>query len=79
MKNEKKQTAVGYLEKTVNAMIKNGGDSDLLAVLWHIQQAKEMEKNQIKSIFCDGLICGIENPKVTPKQYYNQIWEGGEK
>jgi hypothetical protein len=44
-----------------------------------LQQAKEMEKNQIKSIFCDGLICGIENPKVTPKQYYKQIWEGGEK
>jgi hypothetical protein len=44
-----------------------------------LEQAKEMEENQIKSIFCDGLICGIENPKVTPKQYYKQIWEGGEK
>jgi hypothetical protein len=38
-----------------------------------------MEKNQIKSIFCDGLICGIQNPKVKPEQYYKQIWGGGEK
>jgi hypothetical protein len=44
-----------------------------------LEQAKAMEKNQIKSIFCDGLICGIQNPKVKPEQYYKQIWEGGEK
>jgi hypothetical protein len=75
MKNEKKETAVDWL-------IQNhfGGIENCTPDFRHkIEQAKEMEKNQIKSIFCDGLICGIENPKVTPKQYYKQIWEGGEQ
>jgi hypothetical protein len=74
MKNEKKETAVEWL---YNELL----NSEPNILEWNklLQQAKEMEKNQIKSIFCDGLICGIENPKVTPKQYYKQIWEGGEK
>jgi hypothetical protein len=73
MKNEKKETAVEWL---YNELL----NSEPNILEWNklLQQAKEMEKNQIKSIFCDGLICGIENPKVTPKQYYKQIWEGGE-
>ena len=75
MTNEKRQTAVEWLiEKHF------GGIENCTPDFRHkIEQAKEMEKNQIKSIFCDGLICGIENPKVTPKQYYKQIWEGGEQ
>jgi hypothetical protein len=43
-----KQTAVEWLKVTVKAMIENGGDADLHAVLWHIEQAKEMEKVQNK-------------------------------
>ena len=43
---EKKLTAVEWLETKVNGMIENGGDADLLAVIEHIQQAKEMEKEQ---------------------------------
>jgi hypothetical protein len=74
MKNEKKETAVEWL---YNELL----NSEPNILEWNklLQQAKEMEKNQIKSIFCDGLICGIENPKVKPEQYYKQIWEGGEK
>ena len=45
-KMEKKLTAVEFLETKVNGMIENGGDADLLAVIEHIQQAKEMEKEQ---------------------------------
>jgi regulator of RNase E activity RraB len=44
---EKKLTAVEWLESIVNGMIENGGDYELLAVIEHIQQAKEMEKKQI--------------------------------
>ena len=44
-----------------------------------LKKAKQIEKEQIESIFCDGLIFGIENTKVTPKQYYEQIWKGGEQ
>ena len=43
---ENKLTAVEFLETKVNGMIENGGDADLLAVIEHIQQAKEMEKEQ---------------------------------
>ena len=42
-----KQTAVEWLETKVNGMIENGVDADLLAVIEHIKQAKEMEKEQI--------------------------------
>jgi hypothetical protein len=42
-----KQTAVDWLKVTVKAMIENGGDADLHAVLWHIEQAKAMEKEQM--------------------------------
>jgi uncharacterized UBP type Zn finger protein len=74
MKNEKKETAVDWLFNQMFDPTYPAGEQ----MEW-LEQAKEMEENQIKSIFCDGLICGIENPKVTPKQYYKQIWEGGEK
>ena len=42
-----KQTPVEWLETKVNGMIENGVDADLLAVIEHIKQAKEMEKEQI--------------------------------
>ena len=44
----KKQTAVEWLEDTINQMIYNGGDlgEDEHALRQHIQQAKAMEKEQ---------------------------------
>ena len=74
MKNEKKETAVDWLFNQMFDPTYPAGEQ----IKW-LEQAKEMEKNQIQSIFCDGLICGIENPKVTPKQYYKQIWGGGDQ
>ena len=74
MKNEKKETAVDWLFNQMFDPTYPAGEQ----MEW-LEQAKAMEKNQIKSIFCDGLICGIQNPKVKPEQYYKQIWEGGEK
>ena len=74
MKNEKKETAVDWLFNQMFDPTYPAGEQ----MKW-LEQAKAMEKNQIKSIFCDGLICGIQNPKVKPEQYYKQIWEGGEK
>jgi hypothetical protein len=53
-----KQTAVDWLESIVDAMIQNGGDADLLAVIEHIQQAKEMEKEQIGYTKEDVLTAG---------------------
>jgi hypothetical protein len=69
-----KQTAVEWLESIVDAMIQNGGDADLLAVIEHIQQAKAMEKEQIIDAYdkgefnqgCDG----------DAEQYYNETYKG---
>jgi hypothetical protein len=49
-----KQTAVEWLKVTVKAMIENGEDADLYAVLWHIEQAKQMEKEQMIDWYATG-------------------------
>jgi hypothetical protein len=61
-----KQTAVEWLETKVNGMIENGGDADLLAVIEHIKQAKEMEKEQI--IFAHVSSCNTMNCNKTDKE-----------
>lgn len=48
-----KQTAVEWLKVTVKSMIENGEDADLYAVLWHIEQAKEMEREQMDKVAGD--------------------------
>ena len=84
MTNNKQQTSVEWLVEQLQKTrdwqrVINEVNQSSTSVRNVIEQAKQIEKNQIKSIFCDGLICGIQNPKVTPKQYYKQIWEGGDK
>jgi hypothetical protein len=79
--SNKKQTAVQWLEAKVDGMIKNGGDSDLLAVIEHIQQAKAIEKEQIIDAstigFADGLkymnneTQNFENAE----QYYKETYD----
>ena len=49
-----KQSSIEWLKSIVTAMIQNGGDADLLAVLEHIEQAKEMHKQEIGYTFSDG-------------------------
>ena len=48
-----KLTAVEWLENQINNMIKNGGDlgDDYPALLKHIEQAKQMEKEYIMGIW----------------------------
>ena len=72
--SKEKTTVVEWLESKVDAMIKNGGDADLLSVIEHIQKAKEMEKEQIidaanwdsKSISENGIRKG--------DKYYNETF-----
>jgi len=68
--NEPKQTAVGYIELKVKSMIENGGCEDLLPVLIHIEQAKEMERQQIIDAWIDG--------KET-KEFGYSIWDDAEQ
>jgi hypothetical protein len=72
-----KQTAVDWLKVTVKAMIENGGDADLHAVLWHIEQAKEMEKEQIKDAYKQGTC--HHGDGYTATEYYNETFNTNEK
>lgn len=38
------KSSIEWLEQMVDNMIMNGGDTDLLAVIEHIQQAKDLKQ-----------------------------------
>jgi len=65
-----KQTAVEWLKVTVKEMIENGGDADLYAVLWHIEQAKAMEKETHKQTYYQGLNSNFQDFE----QYYSKTF-----
>jgi transcriptional/translational regulatory protein YebC/TACO1 len=70
------QTAVEKLESTIQSMIEHGADlgEDYPALMVHIQQAKEMEKQQIESAWKRG---DGEHDKVADKlakQYYTETY-----
>ena len=70
--NDKQQTAVEWLEEQIEWYNK-----ELLFDLMHeIEKAKEMEKWQIKETASAYF---HENTKLTPTQYYEQTYGGGEK
>jgi hypothetical protein len=65
------------LKSKVKDMIANGGDSDLHAVLWHIEQAKAMHKEEIKSAFDVGGDSYYDlNVPSNSEQYYNETFGG---
>jgi hypothetical protein len=66
----------GYTPKQYAVLIMR---QDLKYSIREISERLGYSQSGVKSIFCDGLICGIENPKVKPEQYYKQIWGGCEK
>jgi len=77
-----KKTAVEWLKVTVKAMIENGGDADLHAVLWHIEQAKEMEKSQMIDAWSNGWLNDYqsdEDVKNSAEHYYNETFNTKEK
>jgi len=77
-----KQTAVEWLKVTVKSMIENGEDADLYAVLWHIEQAKEMEKQQIIDARVDGDTWSTAIKEMRTKYaelYYNETFNTNEE
>ena len=77
-----KKTAVEWLKVTVKAMIENGGDADLHAVLWHIEQTKEMEKAQMIDAWSNGWLNDYqsdEDVKNSAEHYYNETFNTKEK
>ena len=79
---EKKQSSIDWLESKINAMIQNGGDTDLLAVIEHIQQAKAMHKEEVQDAWINGtrgqMIApfGINRYKPDAEEYYNETFGG---
>lgn len=71
-----KQTAVHWLESIMNSMIEHGADfgEDYPALLQHIEQAKEIEKEQIMSAYGIGEARHTKDGKIellTAEEYYN--------
>ena len=58
--SKNKQSSVEWLQVIVKDMIANGGDSDLHAVLSHIEQAKAMHKDEIMDAFDKGCDIGCD-------------------
>ena len=77
-----KQTAVEFLVKELNEKAIFGGTIDRIVMNNIIEQAKEMEKQQIENAFYRGIQEGIERTiseslffKKTPEQYYNETFK----
>jgi hypothetical protein len=70
------QTSIEWLENKVKLMIEHNGCEDLLAVLQHIKQAKEMHKKEIinAAIWMPEHF-GTEFLSELGKQYYNQTFK----
>jgi predicted metal-dependent peptidase len=72
-----KQSSVEWLQAIVKDMIANGGDSDLHAVLSHIEQAKAMHKEEIENAFDIGVNSYYDlNSPSNWEQYYNETYGG---
>ncbi len=72
MKNNKQQTTVEWLEQ----QIKLRGITHYFSIRELIEQAKEMEKQQIRKAYCDGE--HYKDTKLTT-DYYNETYGGGEQ
>ena len=81
---ENKQTAVEFIEtelRKLNISIDSGIQVSVIRIL---EQAKEMEKEQMNAIFDKGYKCGIEDyidiqkgydgKSISFEQYYNEIY-----
>jgi hypothetical protein len=85
MENNKQQTAVEwYIEKLLDLDYEYAKGLITLGV-WSerknslIQKAKEMERQRIENAFNSGYNNGGLDTCLTPKQYYEQTYGGGEQ
>jgi len=67
------KTAVSWLEDMIIKMEQQG--ADLPPLMIHIQQAKEMEKQQIVEAYEDGYEDGYRHKRSRPQQYYNETFK----
>jgi hypothetical protein len=84
MTNKTKQTAVEfYLDKVFDiigdAILDKLSIEQINKIHDLSQQAKEMEKERIETAFNSGYNNGGLDTCLTPKQYYEQTYGGGEQ
>ena len=72
------KTVIHQLIETLDEMINNGGDPDLLAVKVHLENSLEAEKEQIWMAFNDGKVSAIVKNQRTPEEYYNITYKSEE-
>jgi fructose-specific component phosphotransferase system IIB-like protein len=72
-----KQTAVEYLVENLIKLgylhSKNYGQSKIVKKV--IEQAKEMEKNQIINTFKDAQVFKVMNDEIRAEQYFNKTYK----
>jgi hypothetical protein len=80
MKNQKKQTAVEWIEDSIQL------DMTIMEVLGLIRQAKEMEKDMIIETSKNSYITGyldnqakVDDSNNFPEEYYNETFNTKEK
>jgi hypothetical protein len=71
-KNLNKMTAVEFLAKQALNYLNDEQENDLIKV---IQQALEMEKQQIVKAYKDGVTCLPFDDKDVGEQYYNETYK----
>ena len=64
----KKQTAVDWLEDKIQS------DMTFMEILGLINQAKAMEKAQIREAYLDGIDNKFDNKCATSEEYYNETF-----
>jgi hypothetical protein len=77
MTNNKQQTAVDVAELAIK--LYPFSNSERNAFITGYNKAKEMEKERIENAFNSGYNNGGLDTCLTPKQYYNQTYGGGEQ
>jgi hypothetical protein len=75
MTNNKQQTAVEFIQEQLRKYVRYDNRSAVETFDKIFEQAKEMEKEQIKSAYFQGW--GSEMK--TSEQYYQQTYGGGEQ
>ena len=72
----KKQTAVEFAVEKLEQFIPSGNQLVINIIL---EQAKEMEREQIIKAFCEGYDHDGDNYDGAEISYYNRTYKGGDK
>jgi len=71
--NMEKQTAVEWLISKIE--VNSNPSLTQKEMIGYIEQAKEMEKQEIIDSYASGYIDGVAQNKITAEQYYNETYK----